>query len=98
LAHLSEARRTRAINQTWDPTATLIACWSTLKGFFDLCLTNHSNICGVLQPQISRMVTDLNFLGTTEHFICHKHASRSPFMSHEAASRISIPPPSKAEP
>lgn len=98
LAHLSEVRRARTSNQTWHLTSTLIACRPTLKEFFDHCLSNYPHCCSVLQPQIRQLVHHLDFLGTEDHFIYHKHASRSPFMSHDAPSRISIPEPSKAEP
>jgi hypothetical protein len=93
LAHLSEVRKTRTVNEMWSLTSTLIACRQTLKDFFAHCLTHYSETSGVLRSQIDQMIDALDFLGTTEHFICHKHASRSPFMSHDAAFRISIPPP-----
>ncbi len=93
LAHLSEVRRVRDSNETWDLTSTLIACRPTIKEFLAHCVSNYSELCTPLQPQITHLVSELELLGTTEHFITHKHVSASPFMAHAAATSISIPPP-----
>src|SRR6266487_1963272 len=55
LAHLSEVRRNRTSNETWDLTATLIGCRQTLKDFFTHCLTHHRDACSALQAQVGQI-------------------------------------------
>ncbi len=96
LAHLSEVRRLRTSNEGWDLTSTIIACRPTLKEFFLHCVASYSDLGERYLPQIDAMVKALDYLGTEHHFICHKHVSRSPFMSHDGGARVSIPSPETA--
>jgi hypothetical protein len=92
LAHLSEVRRLRSRNEAWDLTSTVIACRPTLKDFFSHCAASYLDIGELYRTQIADILKALDYLGTEEHFICHKHVSRSPFMSHDGGMRVSIPP------
>lgn len=95
LAHLSEVRRLRLSNEAWDMTSTVIACRPALKAFFYHCDGTYPEISEQYQIQISKVVTALDYLGTEEHFVFHRHVSRSPFASHDGGVRVSIPLPEK---
>jgi hypothetical protein len=96
LAHLSAVRRQRTSNQAWDLTSIIIACRPTLKDFFSHCAASYPDVSDRYRAHIPEIVKALDYLDTAEHFICHKHVSRSPFMSHDGGARVSIPVPEKA--
>ena len=95
LAHLSELRRTRTENETWDISSILVNCRTTIKEFFAHCCQNYPAMPESIRVGIASIVSDLDFLGTQEHFLSYKHASTPPFCAHKSSPRISIPTPEK---
>ena len=91
LAHLSKLRRIRARNETWEISNILMNCRTTIKEFLAHCCRDYSAIPESIRVGISSIVSDLDFLGTQEHFLAYKHASTPPFWAHKSSSRISIP-------
>jgi hypothetical protein len=70
-------------------------CRATIKGFLTHCSRSYSAIPGPVQNVMANIVSDLDFLGTKEHFDAYKHASAPPFWAHKSSPRVLIPDPQK---
>jgi hypothetical protein len=95
LAHLSRLRRIRTQNESWEVSSILMNCRTKIKEFLTHCVRSYSTMPNPIQTGIANIISDLDFLGTKEHFNAYKHVSTPPFWAHKSAPRISIPEPQK---
>ncbi len=93
LAHLSKSRRIRTENESWEMSGILINSRTTIKKFLAHCDRNYAAIPEPILAGVASVVSDLDFLGTQEHFLSYKHASTPPFWAHKSSPRISMSPP-----